>query len=108
VDISSTHNETGAFWDEIADTYSHGEGAEAEVIEFLRSGGNYLFEPERQLLGDLKPWCKRAIHLQCSGGLDALSLLRQGASEVVGVDISERLLASAGRKAAAIGAHKPS
>ncbi|BDI32378.1 methyltransferase [Capsulimonas corticalis] len=104
MDIPAIHRETGAFWDEIADTYSHGEGCEAEVIEFLRSGGNYLLESEQQLLGDLAPWCRRAIHLQCSGGLDALSLLRQGAAEVVGVDISEGLLASARRKAAAIDA----
>ncbi len=100
---SGTRNRRGL--DEIADHYSHGVRDEAEVIDFLRSGGNYLFESERQILGDLKPWCKRAIHLQCSGGLDGLSLLRQGAGELVGVDIiCERLLASARRKAAAINA----
>jgi len=104
MNIFSVHQETGAAWNEIADAYWHGERGEAEAIEFLRSGGNYLFESERQILGDLKPWCRRAIHLQCSGGVDALSLLRQGAAEVVGVDISERLLASAGRKAEALGA----
>lgn len=104
MDIPSIQKETGAFWDEIADTYSHGEAGETEAIELLRNGGSFLFESERQLLGDLRPWCVRAIHLQCSGGLDALSLLRQGAAEVVGVDISERLLASARRKTEALGA----
>lgn len=104
MDISSVHQETGRAWNEIADRYSHGIRDEAEVIEFLQSGGSYLFESERQILGDLKPWCRRAIHMQCSGGLDALSLLRQGAGEVVGVDISEQLLASARRKADAIDA----
>ncbi len=104
MDIPAIQKETGAFWDEIADTYSHGEGGEADAVEFLRSGGNFLFASERQLLGDLTPWCKRAIHLQCSGGLDALSLLQQGAAEVVGVDISERLLASARRKSDTLGA----
>jgi SAM-dependent methyltransferase len=104
MDILSVHKETGAAWSEIADKYWHGEGGETEAIEFLRSGGNYLFESERKILGDLKPWCKRAIHLQCSGGVDALSLLSLGAAEVVGVDISERLLASARRKTEALGA----
>lgn len=104
MDISAVHRETGMAWNEVADAYSHGKRDEAEVITFLQSGGNYLCEAEKRLLGDLTPWCRRAIHLQCSGGLDALSLLRQGAAEVVGVDISERLLASARRKAEALGA----
>ena len=104
MDIPSIHKETGAFWNEISDTYPLGESGEAEAIAFLKSGGNYLFEAEQQILGDLKPWCRRAIHLQCSGGDDALSLLHQGAAEVVGVDISERLLAVARRKAKALGA----
>ena len=105
MDISSIHKETGAFWDEIADTYSvQGVPGEADSIERLRSGGSFLYEHEKELLGDISSWCKRAIHLQCSGGNDALSLLRQGAAEVVGVDISERLLALARRKTEALGA----
>jgi len=105
VDISSIQKETGAFWDEISDTYPvHGVPGEAESIEVLRSGGSYLYEHEKEMLGDIGPWCRRAIHLQCSGGNDALSLLRQGAAEVVGVDISERLLAVARRKTEALGA----
>ena len=103
MDSQAIHRETGAFWDSIADWY--GERDEAECIAHLRAGGSYLYENERTLLGDLSPWCKRAIHLQCSHGNDALSLLRQGASEVVGVDISERLLAVARRKAQALSAN---
>jgi SAM-dependent methyltransferase len=102
VNIPSIHQETGAFWDEIADTYA--ERDERNATAFLQSGGNYLLASEREKLGDLKLWCKRAIHLQCSHGNDALSLLRQGAQEVVGVDISERLLAVARRKTQALGA----
>ena len=102
MDILATHKETGAFWNTITDWY--GERDEIETTLYLQSGGNYLFEHEQELLGDLSVWCKRAIHLQCSHGNDALSLLRQGASEVVGVDISERLLAVARRKAQALGA----
>ncbi len=35
---------------------------------------------------------KTAIHLQCAAGEDTLSLLNLGASEVVGVDISEEMI----------------
>jgi SAM-dependent methyltransferase len=100
MDILTIHQETGAFWNEIADTY----GDESQATEFLKSGGNYLFESEQQILGDISTWCKCAIHLQCSHGNDTLSLLRQGAANVVGVDISTRLLAIAGRKTQALGA----
>lgn len=102
VDTRSIHQETGRFWDSIADWY--GERDEVDAITYLQSGGNYLNENETPLLGNLTPWCKRAIHLQCSHGNDALSLLHQGASEVVGVDISERLVAVARRKTQALGA----
>lgn len=66
-------------------------------MELLRSGGNALLEVERRLLGDLS-WCRRAVHLQCSHGLDALSLLNLGVSEVVGMDLSQAMLAQATRK----------
>ncbi len=102
MDILATHQETGRFWNEITGWY--GERDEAESIAFLAAGGSFLYDNEERLLGDLSPWCKRAIHLQCSHGNDALSLLRLGAAEVVGVDISERLLAVAQRKSKALNA----
>jgi len=102
MDISQIHRGNAAYWNETAGWY--GVSAEAEEIEVLRAGGSYLFGAERERLGDLSPWCNRAIHLQCSHGWDALSLLNQGAAEVVGVDISERLLAAARRKSEAVGA----
>ena len=102
MDIQAIHKETGAFWDEIAGSY--GGGGEEEATAFLSDGGSTLFESERQVLGDLSPWCRRAIHLQCSHGNDTLSLLHQGAAEVVGVDISGQLLAIARRKAQALSA----
>ena len=40
-------------------------------------------------LGALSQWCNRAIHLQCASGYDTLSLILEGAREVVGIDISE-------------------
>ncbi|MES2463250.1 MAG: class I SAM-dependent methyltransferase [Armatimonadota bacterium] len=99
--IRSTHQETGAAWDETAAIY---ERDEATQIEFLKAGGSTLLEPEQRILGDISSWCGRAIHLQCAGGSDTLSLLPQGAAEVVGIDISPRMIAVAERKTAALGA----
>jgi SAM-dependent methyltransferase len=80
------------------------ERDEAEDLAMLRSGGNRLLPPERRFLHGLKPWCERAIHLQCAGGTDSLSLWKLGAAEVVGVDISEKMIAVARRKTTALGA----
>jgi ubiquinone/menaquinone biosynthesis C-methylase UbiE len=49
-------------------------------------------------LHELNAWCERAIHLQCAGGTDTLSLWKLGAGEVVGVDISAKMIAVAQRK----------
>jgi SAM-dependent methyltransferase len=98
---ASRHAETGAVWNETAAIYEKSEKSE---IERLRCGDNMLKAAEQRLLGDLSPWCHRAIHLQCAGGTDTLSLWRLGASDVVGVDISERMIAVATRKAIALGA----
>jgi SAM-dependent methyltransferase len=98
MDITRLHQETGAAWNETALKY---ERDEERSIAFLLDGGNDLLEVERLELGRLD-WCKRAIHLQCAAGTDTLSLLNQGAVEVVGVDISERMIACAKRKTAAL------
>jgi SAM-dependent methyltransferase len=98
-DTHNVHRETGAAWDETAANY---ERDEAEQIALLREGGSTLLEPERRILGDLSPWYGCAVHLQCAGGSDTLSLLHQGAAEVVGVGISPRMIAVAQRKAEAL------
>lgn len=95
------HQDNAVAWSETAAIY---ERDEAQDIALLASGGGNLMEPEKRLLGDLSQWCQRAIHLQCSGGLDTLSLWRQGAQEVIGIDISERMIASAQRKSDALNA----
>jgi SAM-dependent methyltransferase len=78
--------------------------AEVEAdVELLRSGGTSLLEPELRLLGGLSG-CGRAVHLQCSHGLDALSLWKLGAREVVGVDVSGAMLELARQKAERLGA----
>jgi len=91
---------TAAAWDRVAAKY------EAELdadIALLRTGGHALLAPEVEVLGDLST-CRMAVHLQCSHGLDGLSLLNLGVTDVVGVDMSRAMLALAARKSEAVGA----
>ncbi len=99
-DVRAMHAATGAAWDEAAERY---EGWLAGAIELIQAGGGNLFPEEVTLLGDLHG-CRRAIHLQCAGGRDTLSLWRLGATEVVGVDLSGRMINLAERLTAATGA----
>lgn len=101
MDVSALHEGNRAAWDEGAARYA--EWVE-EDIAFLRGGGMNLLPPELDMLGDLRGVCRRAIHLQCAAGKDTLSLWNLGAAEVVGVDISEAMIALARRKSAALGA----
>jgi SAM-dependent methyltransferase len=93
------HEENAITWNVAAAIY---ERDEQEDIALLRSGGNSLLPLERRFLHDLNTWCGRALHLQCAGGSDTLSLWKMGAAEVVGVDISENMIAVARRKSAAL------
>ena len=97
-DVRAMHRATGAAWDEAAERY---EGWLAEAIELIRGGGSNLFPEEVELLGDLHGHCRQAVHLQCAGGRDTLSLWRLGAAEVVGVDLSPRMIDLAERLTAA-------
>lgn len=100
-DVRGMHAANRAAWDEAAERY---ERWLPEAIELIRSGGTNLLPPELELIGDLHGRCRRAIHLQCAGGRDTLSLWNLGADEVVGVDFSPRMLELAERLAAAVGA----
>jgi SAM-dependent methyltransferase len=100
-DVEAMHRANRAAWDEAAERYEHWL---PEAIALIRSGGSNLFPVERDLLGDLHGRCRRAVHLQCAGGRDTLSLWVQGASEVVGLDFSPRMLALAERLSDAVGA----
>ena len=81
-------------WNRAALAYEHGV---QEDVAFLRGGGVSLLPPERRILGDLQN-VARAIHLQCSHGLDTLSLLNLGVREVIGIDLSRAMLDQARRK----------
>ena len=100
-DVAAMHRANRAAWDEAAERY---ERWLPEAIELIRSGGSNLFPVERELIGDLRGRCRRAIHLQCAGGRDTLSLWNQGADEVVGLDFSPRMLELAARLSEAVGA----
>ena len=100
-DVRGMHAATIAAWDEAAERY---EGWYDEAVALIRGGGSNLFGVEQSLIGDLRGRCRRAIHLQCAGGRDTLSLWNQGAAEVVGVDASPRMLELAQRLTDATGA----
>jgi len=100
-DVGAMHASNRAAWDEAAERY---ERWLPEAIELIRSGGTNLLAPELEAIGDLHGRCRRAIHLQCAGGRDTLSLWNLGADEVVGVDFSPRMLELARRLTEAIGA----
>ncbi len=101
MDIRALHEDNRTGWNEGAEAY---EADLQERIEFLRGGGTNFVEPEYEFLTDLRSWCRRAIHLQCAGGTDTLSLWNLGAHEVVGVDISDRMIEVARRKGQALNA----
>jgi len=100
-DVPGMHAANRAAWDEAAERY---EGWLAEAVDLIGSGGTNLLPPELELVGDLRGRCRRAIHLQCAGGRDTLSLWNAGADEVVGIDFSPRMLALARRLTLAVGA----
>jgi SAM-dependent methyltransferase len=97
--VEEIHQANRIGWNEGAEAY---EADLEDRIAFLRAGGTNFCPPEYAFLKDLREWCHRAIHLQCAGGTDTLSLWNLGAHEVVGVDISERMLDVARRKSEAL------
>src|SRR4051812_22883969 len=99
--VSQMHHMNGLAWNEAAQAY---EAAIEENIAFLRAGGKNFCAPELPYLQHLPAWCERAIHLQCAAGRDTLSLWNQGAKEVIGIDISDRMIAAAKRASEALSA----
>ena len=84
-EVRRRHAANRASWDQAALHYTADNDGR---IADLRAGKSNLHPIERAMLGDLRPWCTTAIHLQCASGRDTLSLWLEGAQRVVGVDIS--------------------
>jgi SAM-dependent methyltransferase len=101
MDVRRLHEDNRIGWNEGAEAY---EADLESRVKFLREGGTNFVAPEYEYLRDLGIWCQRAIHLQCAGGTDTLSLWNLGAQEVIGVDISDRMIEVARRKSQALGA----
>src|SRR5687767_9686288 len=99
-DVAGMHVANQQAWDEAAERY---ERWLEEATGLIRGGGTNFLPPELELLGHLGG-VGRAIHLQCAGGRDTLSLWNLGAGEVVGLDFSPRMLELADRLARATGA----
>lgn len=94
------HQQNRLAWNEAASAYK--KSLESEIL-FLKSGGNALFSPELKFLSPLKESLKKCVHLQCAGGSDTLSLVNFGVQDVVGLDISEEMIAVATAKSQALG-----
>jgi SAM-dependent methyltransferase len=88
--VRSEHAPNRRHWDEV--TRLHRESPFYDVEGFL--GGRCTVGPiEREALNPLLR--KNLLHLQCHFGLDTLSLLRLGATKVVGVDFSAKAIGEA-------------
>jgi SAM-dependent methyltransferase len=96
-----TSDSTSKAWDIAAQVYV--PEVEADIA-LLRACQHRFLPLEMPYLSRLAPWCQRAVHLQCSHGFEALALWNLGAAEIVGLDLSSRMLAQARAKADALNA----
>lgn len=100
-EVQTRHESNRLAWNEGAVWYTQFID---EDVEFITGGGSSVHSIERNNLGDLSTWCHTAIHLQCASGRDTLSLLNEGAKEVIGVDISDLHIENARRTSERLGA----
>ena len=77
-------NETAATWKALADSYETAR-TRPDSFDVLME-----FPAQLSLIGDVAG--KRILDLACGSGAKAIYLARQGAGEVVGVDISETFI----------------
>lgn len=77
-------------WDELV--YHHINNSSYDLDAF-RDGASTLSSFELDLLGDIKG--KKILHLQCHFGMDTISLYREGAKMVVGIDFSHEAIKAA-------------
>jgi SAM-dependent methyltransferase len=99
-EVRAFHEANRAAWNQGAREYTDRLD---DAIQFLRAGRSNLHPVERANLGDLRAWCRSAVHLQCASGKDTLSLWIEGVEKVVGIDISDVHIANARRLSEAAG-----
>lgn len=102
MDTRALHEDNRRAWSEAAEVYAADSDA---TVAFLRAGGQNFCASERWFIDGLSAWCRRAIHLQCAGGKDTLSLRNAGVDEVIGLDISDRMIEVARARGEALGAN---
>jgi ubiquinone/menaquinone biosynthesis C-methylase UbiE len=87
-------------WNDVSDDWDRTPWRRRLTGGWFRRGGSTLWPAERALLGGVRG--RSLLHLQCGGGEDSLSWAARGA-RVTGVDIAERRLESARRRAESAG-----
>ncbi len=98
-EVRARHESNRANWNEGALAYTQDI---TTTVAFIRAGKSNLAAVERSNLGDLRTWCRHAVHLQCASGKDTLSLLNEGVERVTGVDISDVHIDNARKTCAAL------
>lgn len=91
-DIRAIHSETSRGWD-VVGSAKYRKGFQKRLASLKANDVESMWDDDE--LVTLRHFLReggRAIHLQCSAGLETLLLLRLGASEVVGVDISQEMI----------------
>ncbi len=94
-EVRRRHEANRSAWNEGATQYTKELKSSRD---FLLAGRSNIHPIERRNLaryGSLADWCRTAIHLQCAGGRDTLSLANEGAQRVIGVDISDLMVKNA-------------
>lgn len=101
-EVARRHAATARAWDEGSERYRLQLG---EVEASIRRGEVSTHAIEQANLGTLGPladWCELAVHPQCAGGRDTLSLWQAGAHRVAGIDSSAGMIACARELAARV------
>jgi SAM-dependent methyltransferase len=99
-DLRNLHESNRVAWNEASVLYRR---TLDDSVQLLRGGGTSFRPQELAVFENLVPGAARCIHLQCAGGADTLSLINLGAREVVGLDISEEMIAVARQKSERLG-----
>ena len=86
--VRDRHRTNKAAWNEASTFYQE----ERERVKALLKGGGHSFSPkELKFIPNLAKG-KVVLHLQCAAGEDTLSFINMGAKEVIGLDISDKMI----------------